>query len=241
MMAVRAASLTVLLPCLAACHSGSGGVDAGPAATIPPPNTFDWTANGQTITAAGSMSGGAAYGAGYLLGAAPDGSAFSFTVEGLTAAGERCTLAGAFTALVPPLPGTYAVVPMSQAGANGKFTATCASGPASSGALPATATAGEVVLVVSDVGDVEGTFELSGLQVAGGAAPPSITGGFNVDCGSGAGQGCGPYTPGTGTCADLAACCGASAACMQLYTAAMRNGDTACARLLLANGRMYCP
>ncbi|HEY2901354.1 MAG TPA: hypothetical protein VGL59_12310 [Polyangia bacterium] len=224
---------------LAACGGSANGRPSS--ATAPAPGTFEWTVNGITLTATATMFNGILLAA-YSVGATVDGKAFSFDVQGLTARGEMCALGGTFTAAVPPPAGTYPILTASQAAMDGWFFAGCASGTLASNARLVYATDGHVVLDKSEVGDVEGSFEMQAPPAASGGPATTITGRFNVGCVANQPKRCGPFTsPSGGTCADLSACCGADAACMVLRAGAMQNGDAACARTLMGLAWMYCP
>ena len=218
--------------------SSNGG---GPSATVPARGTFEWTVNGTTLTATATLFNGI-YTAAYDVDATVDGKAFSFVVEGLTANGEMCALVGTFADAVPPPAGTYPIGPVPQATMEGMFFAGCATGRLTIDSRLAYATGGQIVLDKSEVGDVEGTFEMQAPPAEAGGPDTTITGRFNLGCISNQAQRCGPYTSsGGGTCADLSACCGADAACTGLLRGSMLNGDAACARTLMGSAWMYCP
>jgi hypothetical protein len=236
---ILSTATTTLALLLAAC-GGTSNIHP-PAATAPAPGTFEWTVNGTTITATATMFNGILLAA-YSVGATVDGKAFTFAVQGLTTSGEMCGLEGTFAAAVPPPAGTYPILKAPQPAMDSWFFAGCASGTLLSGAHLVYATDGHVVLDKSEVGDVEGSFEMQAPPPASGGADTSITGRFNVGCVADQPKRCGPFTsPSGGTCADLSTCCGADATCNALLDGAMPNGDAACARTLMGWAWMYCP
>ena len=235
----RSTAVAGLALLLAACGGSSNG--GQPSTTVPASGTFEWTVNGTTLTATATMFNGILLAA-YSVGATVDGKAFTFDVQGLTANGEMCGLEGTFAAAVPPPAGTYPILKAPQPAMDSWFFAGCASGTLLSGAHLVYATDGHVVLDKSEVGDVEGSFEMQAPPAASGGAATSITGRFNLGCVANQPKRCGPFTsPSGGTCADLSACCGADASCGALLAGAMANGDAACARALMGLAWMYCP
>src|SRR5450432_4229535 len=211
MLSTAGAGLALLL---AACGGSSNG--HLPSATVPAPGTFEWTVNGTTFTATATMFNGI-FQAAYSVGATVDGKAFTFDVQGLTASGEMCGLEGTFAAAVPPPAGTYPILTAPQPAMDSWFFAGCASAPRATNTPLVYATDGHVVLDKSEVGDVEGSFEMQAPPAAAGGPATSITGRFNVGCVADQPKRCGPFTsPSGGTCADLSTCCGADATCKEL-------------------------
>jgi hypothetical protein len=236
MLSTAGAGLALLLT---ACGGSSNG--GPPSDTVLAPGTFEWTVNGTTLTAKATMFNGI-YLAAYSVGATVDGKNFSFDVQGLTAGGEECVLAGTFAAAVPPPAGTYPILTAPQAAMDSWFFAGCASGPLTSTSHLVYATDGHVVFAKSEVGDVEGSFEMQATPTVSGGSATSITGRFNVGCVADQPKRCGPFTSPSGvTCADLSACCGADATCLGILDGARPNGDAACARTLMGLAWMYCP
>ncbi len=236
MLSTAGAGLALML---AAC-GGSSDIHP-PSATGLAPGTFEWTVNGTTITATATMFNGILLAA-YSVGVTVDGKAFTFDVQGLTTSGQMCGLEGTFAAAVPPPAGTYPILQAPQPAMDNWFFAGCGSGTRLGGAHLVYATEGHVVLDKSEVGDVEGSFEMQAPPAAAGGAATSITGRFNLGCVANQPKRCGPFTsPSGGTCAELSTCCGADASCNALLDGAMQNGDAACARALMGLAWMYCP
>ncbi len=162
----RMARLLVLATAYALAGCDDGTVDpAQPGKTTPPmipdQGQFVWTAGGVTVTAYESFMPHGLKAVGYRF------SAASLVIDAATEQLQFCSLITAATAL--PAPGAYPV----GAASAGTFAVACADPTIAFGG--SYVTEGEVVLTKAEMGDLEGTFTISGpTQTAAGA--------FNVGC-----------------------------------------------------------
>jgi hypothetical protein len=241
--------------------AGAGGASgatgaAGSAAqgTVPATGMFVWMVNGQTLTVSTAPNAAnpvAALSVGYVEGAnAKDAKSFTINISGhIYPTGESCQLKGQFLT-VPPPAGTY---PLVATDTDGSFTAACSSGmidPANpSATMVLVSRSGQVVLTKSGVGDIEGTFAMQGAPLFPLNGPSTaVSGGFNVACSAGVAptsSSCTAHTAGSGTCADLLACCNKPNAmkflCMSYYTSLMSIGDASCGNELAVAQTSLCP